>query len=201
MERLIYGLMQSFASAALFGSSMVLLKKRGIGDGMFAQWVMGVSIMMSGIVVYMVKGFPVFSFVSAGGGILWAIGNALFVTTINELGIGPAYLLPDITNCLCNFFIGYYGLFWTHPRTPKNLWLAILGLSLTLIGGVLVSLVKHKKDDGTIPSITSNLNTHLETGDKSRPMQDKCSAFPKKHFHVDCNLDIFDIIRSFRRPL
>ncbi|KAI1711050.1 transmembrane family of transporters domain-containing protein [Ditylenchus destructor] len=186
MKRLIFGLMESLISAGLFGSSMVLVKKRGIGDGMFAQWVMGVSIMMGGFVIFVLKGFPAFNLVAAGGGVVWAIGNALFITIIDELGIGPAYLLPDTTNCLFNFFVGYFGLFWTKPRPPRCLWLALVGLALILIGGVLVSLVKHKKHECLTSSVSSGSQADLERADST-------SAELKENKNR--------ILTKFRRPL
>ncbi|KAI1710168.1 transmembrane family of transporters domain-containing protein [Ditylenchus destructor] len=203
MKRLIFGLMESLISAGLFGSSMVLVKKRGIGDGMFAQWVMGVSIMMGGFVIFVLKGFPAFNLVAAGGGVVWAIGNALFITIIDELGIGPAYLLPDTTNCLFNFFVGYFGLFWTKPRPPRCLWLALVGLALILIGGVLVSLVKHKKHECLTSSVSSGSQADLERGDSTSAelKEKKKSALPKKKLYVLDEFTIRRILTKFRRPL
>uniref|UniRef100_A0A915CZQ2 Uncharacterized protein n=1 Tax=Ditylenchus dipsaci TaxID=166011 RepID=A0A915CZQ2_9BILA len=84
-------------------------------------------------------------------GALWSIGNALIIPVIHELGMGPAFLLPDTLNCILNFSIGYWGLFLTIPRPPHTPWLAFVGLLFILLGGAAISQVKNKKQ--LIPAI------------------------------------------------
>lgn len=137
---LCLGMLCSLLSASLFGSGFVLIKKRDPKDGVFTQWMMCNGIMLGGFCILVIYGFfggggfPHFYPLTAAGGTLFAIGNCLAVPIFMELGMGPAYLLPDIVNCLGNFVIGYFGLFWTDPQIPETQWLAFAGLA-TIIAG------------------------------------------------------------------
>jgi len=134
------GMLCSLLSASLFGSGFVLIKKRDPRDGVFTQWMMCNGIMLGGFCILVIfglfggVGFPQFYPLTAAGGTLFAIGNCLAVPIFMELGMGPAYLLPDIVNCLGSFVIGYFGLFGTNPQPPTTEWLAFAGLA-TIIAG------------------------------------------------------------------
>ncbi|KAI1702619.1 transmembrane family of transporters domain-containing protein [Ditylenchus destructor] len=78
MSELAIGLAESLISASVFGSSFVLIKKRGIGDGKT-------------------------KLAKRTGGVSYSVGNALIIPIINEIGMGPAFLLPDTINCIGNF--------------------------------------------------------------------------------------------------
>ncbi len=128
------GMLCSLLSALLFGSGFVLIKKREPRDGIFTQWMMCNGIMLAGFCTFAVEGWPRFYPSTALGGVIWAFGNCLAVPIFMELGMGPAYLLPDIVNCLGNFIIGYFGLFGTDPRPPRTEWLAFAGLAIIITG-------------------------------------------------------------------
>ena len=71
---------------------------------------------------------------TALGGAFWGTGVSLCLSIIRALGIGPAYLVPDVVNCIGTFVIGYFGLFGTTARPSRVPWLAFIGVSLILLG-------------------------------------------------------------------
>lgn len=129
------GLSADLLSAALFGTGIVPVKKRNNRDGVFTQWVQCCGIMLVGVIFFILNDTPTrFYPLTALGGAAWAVGNSVAVPIFMELGLGPAYLLPDIVNCSGNFAIGYFGLFGTEPRPPKIQWMAFLGLAAVITG-------------------------------------------------------------------
>ncbi|KAI1701846.1 transmembrane family of transporters domain-containing protein [Ditylenchus destructor] len=205
MSELAVGLAESLISASLFGSCFVLIKKRGIGDGMFAQWAMSCAIFMSGFVVMILRGFPRYHPFASLGGVSYAVGNALIIPIINEIGMGPAFLLPDTINCIGNFLVGYFGLFYTHPRPPQTLWMALIGLILILIGGVLISQVENKKEQPCLTTATTA--SEVEDVEGNEPDLKISVVMPPEKTKSLSDSEpslwhlILEIVKRLRRPL
>ncbi|KAI1705951.1 transmembrane family of transporters domain-containing protein [Ditylenchus destructor] len=148
---LITGLTLAFTSAALFGSVFVPTKARKNCDAIFVQWLMSTGLLISGFCILPFGDFPAFHPFATVSGVAWAIANALVLPVIQEIGLGPAFLLADNWNALLQFVISYCGLLWTKARPPKTPWLAFLGLVIVLLSGAIISRVK-KKVPEKIPS-------------------------------------------------
>ncbi|KAI6170098.1 hypothetical protein M3Y98_01204200 [Aphelenchoides besseyi] len=140
-------MIEIFVACVLFGTVFVPVKRFNPGDGLFSQFCMCVGIFMVGFATYIYTGFGPFYPLAMTGGITWCIGNLTAIPIINELGLALSILMFSVTNCLVNFFIGSFGLFGTTARPPASTWLSICGLSMILIGGIMISFVKTKPSE------------------------------------------------------
>lgn len=56
----VIGLLACAISSLFFGSMFVPIKKFNSGDGVFVQWIMGLTIMFVGVIVNFYSNFPSF---------------------------------------------------------------------------------------------------------------------------------------------
>ncbi|KAH7716449.1 Protein W02D3.4 [Aphelenchoides avenae] len=122
----------------------VPVKKFHPGDGMFAQWMMCLAILLVGFCCFIWEGTHQFFPLAMVGGALWCTGNLMAVPIMNELGMGLGILLWSVTNSITSWATGNFGLFGTTPRPAESKWMNYGGLILTLVGGALISFVKIK---------------------------------------------------------
>ncbi|ETN83900.1 hypothetical protein NECAME_01693 [Necator americanus] len=135
------GLSACVVAALFFGTVFVPITKYDAADGMFAQWVMSVAILVVGFLVFCLEGFPGFYPLAMLGGMFWAIGNASAVPIISRLGMALGVLIWSITACLTGWAGGRFGLFGMRPNPPASDILNYGGLVFVIIGGVLFSRI------------------------------------------------------------
>ncbi|PIO72611.1 hypothetical protein TELCIR_05452 [Teladorsagia circumcincta] len=82
------GLAACGVSSVFFGSMFVPIKKYDAGDGMFAQWMMSIAILIVGFIVFCLRSFPGFYPLAMLGGAFWAIAfrGILFSRVRSETG-------------------------------------------------------------------------------------------------------------------
>ncbi|CAI5437597.1 unnamed protein product [Caenorhabditis angaria] len=136
------GLAACAVSSLFFGSMFVPLKTVDPRDGIFAQWLMSISILLVGFGAFCYAGFPGFYPLSMLGGASWCLGNATAIPIISRLGMAISILIWNTTNCITGWAGGRFGLFGMNPSVPASPMLNYLGLICVVVGGTLFSRVK-----------------------------------------------------------
>jgi hypothetical protein len=129
-------------AAVLFGSNLLPIKKFETGDGMFFQWIYCASVWITGFVVNIVKGFPVFHPLAMLGGFLWCTGNVLTVPILKTIGLGQGILIWASVNLLAGWAsdrFGWFGLVAQHPHSDA---LNYSGVALCLLSAVVYMFLK-----------------------------------------------------------
>ncbi|CAB3408941.1 unnamed protein product [Caenorhabditis bovis] len=136
------GLFACAVSSVFFGSMFVTIKNHNSGDGIFAQWLMSMAILIVGFIAYAFMEFPGFYPLAMIGGASWCLGNATAIPIISRLGLAISILIWNTTNCLTGWAGGRFGLFGMKAHVPASPLLNYLGLVCVVIGGFLFSRVK-----------------------------------------------------------
>lgn len=123
---------------------------------MFYQFVMAVSIWLSGLIVYLCLGCPPMSGLAMVGGAIWATGNLCTVPIIQSIGLAMGILLWGSTNMISGWFSGVFGFFGIAKQTAdiKSMPLNIAGMVLCLCS-VACSLNIKSETEGAIKTIHS----------------------------------------------
>lgn len=158
------GAMACAVSSVFFGSMFVPIKSYDTKDGIFAQWMMSIAILLVGFVVFAYTGFPGFYPIAMLGGASWCIGNATAIPIIQRLGLAVSILVWNTSNCLIGWASGRFGLFGTNASIPASPFLNYLGLVFVIIGGSIFAQVRSEPpNQKKKPSRTSfemeNLNS------------------------------------------
>ncbi|CAI4226788.1 unnamed protein product [Auanema sp. JU1783] len=141
MDSDVVGISCCLLSATLFGSMFVPIRGLDIGNGLFVQWVMSVSILLFGFLVFAIDGFDKFYPLAMLGGFFWAIGNSTAVPIIQRVGMALGILIWNTTNCLAGWAAGRFGFFGMKQHIPENISVNYLGLSLVVLGGFTFTFV------------------------------------------------------------
>lgn len=136
------GLAACAVSSVFFGSMFVPIKSYDSRDGIFAQWMMSIAILLTGFVVFVYSGFPGFYPLAMLGGASWCIGNATAIPIIQRLGLAVSILIWNTSNCLVGWAGGRFGLFGMKANVPASPFLNYLGLIFVVIGGSIFSQVR-----------------------------------------------------------
>lgn len=136
------GLTACAISSVFFGSMFVPIKSYDSRDGIFAQWMMSVGILLTGFVVFVYTGFPGFYPLAMLGGASWCIGNATAIPIIQRLGLAVSILVWNTSNCLTGWAGGRFGLFGMNAQVPASPFLNYLGLVFVIIGGSIFAQVR-----------------------------------------------------------
>lgn len=72
----VIGLAACAVSSVFFGSMFVPIKSYDSRDGIFAQWMMSIAILLVGFIVFATTGFPGFYPLAMLGGASWCIENS-----------------------------------------------------------------------------------------------------------------------------
>uniref|UniRef100_A0A8R1DQ15 Transmembrane protein 144 n=1 Tax=Caenorhabditis japonica TaxID=281687 RepID=A0A8R1DQ15_CAEJA len=120
----------------------VPIKSHDSRDGIFAQWMMSIAILLVGFIVYAFIGFPGFYPLAMLGGASWCLGNATAIPIISRLGLAVSILIWNTTNCLTGWAGGRFGLFGMKAQLPASPLLNYLGLICVVIGGSLFAQVR-----------------------------------------------------------
>lgn len=162
-----------------FGSNFVFAKGIQLGDGVFFQFVMCVSIWMTSLPLLFYWGhFPStttdFGIAMMGGG-LWCTGNMLAGSIIQLIGLGMGLLIWGTFNMLMGWASGCFGLFGLDEEYITNPSLNYAGVSLAVLGLVLYLQVRPgENDDGDVTSENRGYSTtyqSIPTEDSSKDMK------------------------------
>ncbi|KAI6174571.1 hypothetical protein M3Y97_01005300 [Aphelenchoides bicaudatus] len=126
VEQLL-SLAEIFFACFLFGSLFVPIKRFNPGDGLFAQFLMCLTIFFVGLVAFAWDNFEHFYPLAMLGGASWCLGNLMAIPIINELGLGLSLLLFSITNCLTNFVVGTFGPFRVESKAGGDFLVKLHG--------------------------------------------------------------------------
>eukprot|EP00808_Paulinella_micropora_P013768 g10421.t1 len=106
-------------ACTFFGTSYVPTKKYPTYDGMIFQWFMCSGILSVGLIWGLAsndwlhvaqQGLYVFPEGLLGGGV-WAVANMLIPQVVNNIGLGPGFMIWNGANLLCGYFVARFGLF------------------------------------------------------------------------------------------
>uniref|UniRef100_A0AC35U0F4 Transmembrane protein 144 homolog n=1 Tax=Rhabditophanes sp. KR3021 TaxID=114890 RepID=A0AC35U0F4_9BILA len=161
MSSTAIGLLACTVSSLFFGSMFVPIKKFDAGNGLFTQWIMGITILFVGFFTNFYHGLPPFQPLAMLGGVSWTIGNILAVPIISYIGLGQGMLVWGSVNCVIGWACGRFGLFDTTASIPNSPVLNYIGLIFVVIGGILFSKLKS----------TTRLN-HSDSTESFGPVED-----------------------------
>ncbi len=169
------GYCAALISIVCFGSNFVFAKGIQLGDGVFFQFVMCVSIWMTSLpVLYYWGHFPStttdFGIAMMGGG-LWCTGNMLAGSIIQLIGLGMGLLIWGTFNMLMGWASGCFGLFGLDEEHITNPSLNYAGVSLAILGLVLYLQVHPGENDDDNNGDNSE-NTGYSTTYQSIPTED-----------------------------
>ncbi|CAD6190985.1 unnamed protein product [Caenorhabditis auriculariae] len=139
------GLLACGISSLFFGSMFVPLKNFDASDGIFAQWMMSLAILIIGFVAFIFSNFPGFYPLAMLGGMSWTLGNATAIPIISRLGMALSMLIWNTTNCVVGWAGGRFGLFGMKAQPPASPVLNYAGLICVIIGGFLFSRIRSTK--------------------------------------------------------
>lgn len=113
---------------------------------------------LCGITITVIRNFPPFNTHAALAGIIWSTGNVLTVPIINTLGGGLGILMWGSIQVIVGWSSGRFasvctrfqrlyssvrfGFLGPKPEVPKSDLLEYIGVGLTLISAILLSLVR-----------------------------------------------------------
>lgn len=143
------GMAACAVSSVFFGSMFVPIKSYDSRDGIFAQWMMSIAILLVGFVVFVYTGFSGFYPLAMLGGASWCIGNATAIPIIQRLGLAVSILIWNTSNCLTGWAGGRFGLFGMKAQVPASPSLNYLGLIFVVIGGSIFAQVKSEPAPAT----------------------------------------------------
>jgi glucose uptake protein GlcU len=143
----VLGFQAALLAVLFFGSNYVPAKHVKVGDGVFFQFIMCVSIWVTSLPVlfYMVEAFPATSTefaIAMGGGFLWCTGNMLCAFIIQLIGIGLGLLVWGSFNMLMGWASGCFGLFGLRAEPIAIPSWNYAGVALALVGLALFLQVK-----------------------------------------------------------
>ncbi|EFP03107.1 hypothetical protein CRE_28219 [Caenorhabditis remanei] len=156
------GMAACAVSSVFFGSMFVPIKSYDSRDGIFAQWMMSIAILLVGFVVFAYTGFSGFYPLAMLGGASWCIGNATAIPIISRLGLAVSILIWNTSNCLTGWAGGRFGLFGMKAQVPASPFLNYLGLVFVVIGGSIFAQVRSEPST-PVAKKTSRASFDMET--------------------------------------
>ncbi len=148
-------------ASVLWGANNLPVKHYETGNGMFFQFIVGIAIWSTGIVIHAVRGFPKFQPFALLGGFFWSMGNLTTVPVIRCLGIGVGSLFNNVVGLIVGWFYARYGLFGIKEELPSNPVLNYVGVALAVISCVVFFFVKTEEQQVLDKNIKSKEETNL----------------------------------------
>ncbi|CAI2300749.1 unnamed protein product [Caenorhabditis sp. 36 PRJEB53466] len=178
------GMAACAVSSLFFGSMFVPIKSYDTRDGIFAQWMMSIAILLVGFAVFVATEFPGFYPLAMLGGASWCLGNATAIPIINRLGLAVSILIWNTTNCLTGWAGGRFGLFGMKASVPASPTLNYLGLVCVVLGGSLFAQVRSepapaksaRRADFDMEQMDSEEKKALKTGESSEENEEQIAV-------------------------
>mmetsp|Transcript_10472 Transcript_10472/g.11963 ORF Transcript_10472/g.11963 Transcript_10472/m.11963 type:complete len:492 (-) Transcript_10472:162-1637(-) len=138
------GLVGAVLGVLCFGSSFVPIKKykRFAGDGVFAQFLMNFGRFVVGLIIMFTRTNRWFYWEAAGGGAIWALGNALGVPIVQLIGVGLGVSIWGCTNMLLGWASGHWGLLGVKQEFSSNPTLEYVSVAFSFLSIILFIFVK-----------------------------------------------------------
>jgi hypothetical protein len=130
-------------------------------QGMFFQFIVGIAIWQTGVIIHWVRGFPKFYAGPLLGGFFWATGNVQTVPAIRCVGIGVGSLFWNLVGLVVGWSYARFGWFGLDAQIPSNVMLNYVGVVLAVISCIIFLFVKveeHKLAKRMDPEERSILN-------------------------------------------
>lgn len=145
-----FGILAALGAALAWGSYTVPFKISKSEKLLQFQFLGGVGIFISGLIASRVLGYSlnvnIYGIIS---GILWVVGNLLFLHAVLNLGLSKAGPIVSSIIILCSFFWGAF----VFNELPSGMLTGVSGVGLIVLGVILVS--------NTSESITLNVKKGL----------------------------------------
>jgi hypothetical protein len=139
----LVGLLANAYSVLAFGTQYVWLRKHSTADGLFAYWLMSISISFVGVLSNLACGLPQFQPLAMLGGCIWAVGTTVSLPLINTLGLGLAILIGANVTTIVGWLIGRLGVPGVVQGAANvNPWLNYAGMLGVLVGSAFYASVK-----------------------------------------------------------
>jgi glucose uptake protein GlcU len=182
-----------FLSVVIWGCNVLPLKHYDTGDGIFFQFIMCVSIWLTGVVVNCIREFPKFYGLTAIGGAFWTLGNMFLVPVIKFSGIGLGSVFWNFVGMLINWSIARFGLFGVAAQIPNKPELNYIGVGLTICSIVIFLFVQTEELD----VLNSNLKSSPQAKFiKRRPLIDTESQIHSDYLSINNDHSLADSSQS-----
>ncbi len=161
-------------ASVFWGGNNLPIKHYETGNGLFFQFIVGIAIWSTGIVVHWARGFPKFYAFPLLGGFFWSTGNLQTVPVIRCLGIGVGSLFWSMSGLVVGWSYARFGWFGIDEERPSNIGLNYVGVVLTLVSCVIFLFVKveeekkrknYADDASSVVSSSGRLVSESETSD------------------------------------
>nr|CDJ91390.1 Protein of unknown function DUF1632 domain containing protein [Haemonchus contortus] len=151
----LVGIIACIVAGLFFGSMFVALRRVETGDGIFAQWVMSVSILCVGFGDFWYQGFPGFYPFAMLGGAFWTVGNSTAIPLIKRIGLALGLLIWGSAKCVVGWATGRFGLLGMNPNPPASDILNYAGVVFVILGGIAFSMVRVERNIPETQSLRS----------------------------------------------
>ncbi len=142
-------------ASVLWGANNLPVKHYETGNGMFFQFIVGIAIWSTGIVIHALRGFPKFQPFALLGGFFWSMGNLQTVPVIRCLGIGVGSLFSNIVGLIVGWLYARFGLFGVSKELPSRPILNYVGVTLAVASCVVLLFVRTEEQAVLDKSIKS----------------------------------------------
>ncbi|XP_060596387.1 transmembrane protein 144-like isoform X2 [Ruditapes philippinarum] len=191
---LYVGFICASLAVVLYGTTYIPVKKYDTGDGMFFQWMFGISIGIYSLIVAQVRGNPTFYPLTMLGGALFITGNLTVVPIVKLIGLGLGFSIWGVTNLLSGWATGRFGLFGLKADPPDNLVLNDIGVILAVISAVIFTAVKNEVS-------SSNIDTTVTVDvSENSPLLRNTDHLIEKRLLEDPECDVITIPTSIQAP-
>lgn len=99
-------------ASVFWGGNNLPIKHYETGNGMFFQFIVGIAIWSTGIIVHWARGFPKFYAFPLFGGFLWSTGNLQTVPVVRCLGIGVGSLFWSMSGLVVGWSYARFGNYY-----------------------------------------------------------------------------------------
>ncbi|CAL8327366.1 unnamed protein product [Boreogadus saida] len=140
------GVLQGFCYLGVavlgFGSSMVPVRSRDVGDGFFYQLIFCSTMALEALVAFLIRGCPEVRALGLLAGFLYSLGNLATVPIIKTIGLGLGTLIWSIFSLLIAWATARFGWFGVDPEDVPNPTLNYIGTGFTAMSPLILFFLK-----------------------------------------------------------
>ncbi|EDQ91432.1 uncharacterized protein MONBRDRAFT_6201 [Monosiga brevicollis MX1] len=129
----------SLALSVVLGSNYVPVKRFEMGDGVFFQWILCITVWMCGAILQLAVGVSPFVPLAATGGMAWSMGNLCVVLILRTIGLAQGMLIWGTANMIMGWGAARFGFFGITPELPQSQLLQYLGVAMAALSALSIN--------------------------------------------------------------
>ncbi|KAL4230706.1 hypothetical protein ACF0H5_011081 [Mactra antiquata] len=141
---LYWGYITAAIAVICYGTTPTPIKRTHTGNGMFFQWIFGLSTGLYALVIQQIRGNPKFYLLPMLGGVSFITANLTVVPVMKMIGLALMISIRGVTNLLSGWATGRFGLFGLKSDPPDDLLLNDIGVILAVFSTVIFAFVKNE---------------------------------------------------------